>query len=220
MLLDSKPSVGDAALHAGVMGLRFAWCALALSASLFSAACSSSSPNGQPSAAQTATASTPAVPAEYAAGAKNLLGPSAEVLAFGDLALNGGNQILMIDPIPGGEGISSPGYRILRGAILEKRGDSWKEIFRCDERLSNEKGFLKGTPANPVSGWVFEFTQDPAIGLELKFAEIGLNANESETYVVRWNQNVERYECLDKESNRFLGERPALDDPVSRDLLR
>lgn len=226
MPFESKQSVGDAALNARPAASRFGWCALALSAVLFSAACSSSGPSGQPAAAQAAAASTPAVPAEYAAGAKNFLGPSAEVLAFGDLALNGGKQILGVDPTPGASSGASTEFDIVRAAILENQGDTWKEIFRCDERLTNEKGYLIGTPTSPLSAWQLEFTQDPSLGLELKFTEsaAGSNAasdaNHSATYVVRWNQKVERYECLDKKGDRFLGELPALGDPVPRNLLR
>jgi hypothetical protein len=67
-----------------------------------------------------------------------------------------------------------------------------------------------------------KFTQDPTDGLELTFAEAdgAPDANHSATYVVRWNQKVKRYECLDKKGDRFLGELPAVGEPVPRDLLR
>lgn len=187
-----------------------------------SAGCQSSAPGGDAAPAQSAAPFTPAAPAEYTAGAKNYLGPSAEVLAFGDLALNGGNEILVADPMPGTQERSSSEIRIVRAAILEKQGDTWQEIFRCDERLTNEKGFLAGTPTSPVPGWQLEFTQDPANGLELKFteAESASGGNHSETYVVRWNQKVKRYQCLDQKGDRFLGELPAVGEPIPRDLLR
>ncbi len=191
-------------------------------AAFFLASCQSSQPGGEAAPAQTAATATPAVPAEYTAGAKNYLGPSAEVLAFGDLAHNGGDQILVADPMPGAQEASSAEIRIVRAVVLEKQGDVWKEIFRCDERLTNEKGFLKGTPQSPVSGWQMEFRQDYANGLELKFTEANAasDSNHSATYVVRWNQKVERYQCLDQKGDRFLGELPALGDPVPRDLLK
>jgi len=186
--------------------------------------CPSSQPAGESAPAQPAAAQAPAVPPEYTAGAKNYLGPGAEVLTFGDLALNGGNQILVADPMPGAQESSSPEIRIVRAVILDKQGDNWKEIFRCDERLTNENGFLRGTPTSAVNGWQMGFTQDPTNGLELKFAPAATgsapDANHSATYVVRWNQKVKRYECLDKTGERFLGELPALGDPVPRDLLK
>jgi hypothetical protein len=193
------------------------YCACAV---LIVSGCQSSQPGAESPPAQTAAA--PVVPPEYTAGAQNYLGPSAGVLAFGDLALNGGNQILVIDPMPGTEPNSSPEIRIVRAVILDKQGDTWKEIFRCDERLTNEKGFLLGTPTSPASGWEMKFTQDPTDGLELTFAEAdgAPDANHSATYVVRWNQKVKRYECLDKKGDRFLGELPAVGEPVPRDLLR
>jgi hypothetical protein len=193
------------------------FCACAV---LIVSGCQSSQPGSEAPPSQ--AAAVPAVPPEYTAGAKNYLGPSAEVLAFGDLALNGGNQILVADPMPGTEASISPEVHIVRAVVLDKQGDTWKEIFRCDERLTNEKGFLLGAPTSPSSGWKMKFTQDPTLGLELTFAEAesASDANHSATYVVRWNQKVMRYECLDKKGDRFLGEVPAVGDPVPRDLLR
>lgn len=186
---------------------------------LFALGCRSNQSGGE-EAAQTAAPPSPTVPAEYVAGAKIYLGPSAEVLAFGDLALNGGDQILVADPMPGAQANSSPGILIVRAVVLEKQGDTWKEIFRCDERLTNEKGFLTGTPTSPVSGWRMEYRQDYANGLELKFTEAASDPNHSATYLVRWNQKVERYQSLDKTGDRFFGELPATDEPVPRDLQK
>ena len=195
-------------------------CAALLPAVVLPAGCGSSQSGGEEAPAQTAAAPTPAVPAEYTAGAKNYLGPSAEVLVFGDLALNGGNQILVADPMPGVQESSSQEITVVRAVILDKQGDTWKEIFRCDEHLTNQNGFLAGTPTSPVTGWRMEYEQDSAKGLELKFAEASSSANHSATYVVRWNPKVKRYECLDKKGERFLGELPVLGEPASRDLLK
>ncbi len=195
-------------------------CAALLPAAVLPAGCRSSQSGSEEAPAQTAATPTPAVPAEYTAGAKNYLGPSAEVLAFGDLALNGGNQILVADPMPGVQDNSSQGMNVVRAVILDKQGDSWKEIFRCDEHLANQNGFLAGTPTSPVTGWRMEYEQDSTRGLELRFAEASSGANRSATYVVRWNPKVKRYECLDRKGERFLGELPVLGESASRDLLQ
>ncbi len=194
-------------------------CAALLPAVALPAGCRSSQSGGEEVPAQTAAAPTPTVPAEYTAGAKNYLGPSAEVLVFGDLARNGGNQILVADPMPGVQESSSQGISVVRAVILDKQGDSWKEIFRCDEYLTNQNGFLAGTPTSPVTGWRMEYEQDSTRGLDLKFAEALSSANHSATYLVRWNPKVKRYECLDKKGERFLGELPDL-EPAYRGVLK
>ena len=181
--------------------------------------CGSGQSSGQRDAAKNAASSAPAIPPEYTAGAKNFFGPDAEVLTFGDLALNGGQQILVADPMPGPTSDSTLGITVKRAAILEKQDDEWKEIFRCDEHLSNEKGYLIGAPKGATNGWRMQYSQDPTDGLELKFTPVA-GVNQSATYIVRWNQKLERYDCLDKTGEKFLGELPLADEPPERELQR
>lgn len=206
---------GPIAIRAWRAAACFCLCAVVLSGG-----CRSNQPSSEGAAAQNPATAAPAAPEEYTAGAKNFFGPDAEVLAFGDLALDGGEQILVANPMPGAPRDASTGITVARAAILDKQGDRWKEIFRCDEYLTNEKGFLIGAPTSPADGWRMQYAQDATSGLELRFAEATAGANQSATYVVRWNPKVKRYECVDKKSGRFLGEMPSLEEPVPRELLR
>src|ERR1700733_4262696 len=88
---------------------------------------------------------------ELQAVAVQLLGSGAEVLASGDLAGNGQQQVLVINR----SGTQSTGSSVAfsRAAILEQRGSKWNEVLLCDEFLKNPKGFLAGTPLSQVTAW-------------------------------------------------------------------
>ena len=102
------------------------------------------------------------------------LGKQAEILALGDLARNGLEQLLVVNrfakALRGAAGLeNSPGIFITRAVILEKSNGKWTEILRCDEHLKNPNGYLGGSSAARVTGWRLEFRTDTKQGLEIKF---------------------------------------------------
>jgi hypothetical protein len=159
------------------------------------------------------------------------LGKQAEILAHGDLALNGGEQLFVVDRFPAGAPESKgeanpPPIFVTRAAVLEKDGGKWSEILRCDEHLKNPYGYLGGSPAARVTGWRLEFSQDAKEGLEMKFTPAerfdAVNVQTEErigpknvTYEVRWNKNAKRYQSFDQSHERYLSEVPSLETPQS-----
>jgi hypothetical protein len=161
--------------------------------------------------------------------AEAALGGRAEVLAHGDLARNGLEQILAVNRLKGapqagsGPQASMP-ILITRAAVIEKEGGKWTEVLRCDERLKNPVGYLGGSPAGRVSGWQLQFDPNTEQGLEMSFtpadADSGPRASGGDdppgrTVVVRWNTRVKRYQSLDQSHERYLNEIPTLETPQS-----
>ena len=156
------------------------------------------------------------------------LGKQAEILAHGDLARNGLEQVLAVNPFasPGNGSISSGSgsVSITRAAILQKVNGKWTELLRCDEHLKNQNGYLGGSPAGRISGWRLEFRTDTKQGLELKFTPAesesgeegsGMGAPGGQTVVVRWNARTKSYQSLDSTHEKFLSEAPTLETPQS-----
>jgi len=192
---------------------------------LLLAGCSSAQPeavknsplNGEPAAGVSETQQV----------AEAALGKSAKVLAHGDLARNGLEQILIAnqqatDP---GEPVGSAnpaGVLITRAVIVEKKDDQWTEILRCDEHLKNPRGYLGNSPKARVSGWRLEFDQDTNQGLEMKFRPADSETDRQPVgdgefpfnyILVRWNSKVKRYQSLDQSQGRYLTEIPTLETP-------
>jgi hypothetical protein len=175
----------------------------------------------------------PAEVAEQADEARGIaeasLGKQAEILAQGDLAQNGREQLLVINRFStgaaAGTGNENPSsILITRAAILEKNGDKWSEILLCDEHLKNPNGYLGGSPVARVNGWHLEIRRDTKQGLETHFTPAGREAGgdppgardpANRTVVVRWNTNVKRYQSLDQSHERYLDEAPSLETPQS-----
>jgi hypothetical protein len=172
--------------------------------------------------------SAPAVVPETQQVAEAVLGKQAEVLAHGDLARNGLEQILVVnrfekpthwDKGPG----SSSAIFVTRVVIVEKENDKWAEVLRCDEHLKNPRGYLGGSPAAPVTGWRLEFKPDTDQGLELRFTPAGTDEERSpynaeargRTIAIRWNTKAKRYQSLDQSHRGYLGEAPSLETPQS-----
>jgi hypothetical protein len=157
------------------------------------------------------------------------LGEQAEILAHGDLARNGLDQVLAVNPFASPKG-NSTGARdsgsllITRAAILQKSNGRWTELLRCDEHLKNQNGYLGGSPPGRINGWRLEFKTDTKQGLELKFTPAeresgeegsGEGAPGEQTVVVRWNARTKRYQSLDSTHENFLSEAPTLETPQS-----
>jgi hypothetical protein len=169
-----------------------------------------------------------AVSQEMQGVAEVALGKQAEVVAHGNLARNGLEQLLVVNRFGNaargniGSGNSSVIF-VTRAAVVEKNGDKWAEVLRCDEHLKNPRGYLGGSPSAPVTGWQLEFDPDTQRGLELRFtpAEAGQerssNAAEAgnRTIAVRWNTKAKRYQSLDRSHEGYLGEAPTLETPQS-----
>ncbi|HEV2522618.1 MAG TPA: hypothetical protein VGT24_09585 [Candidatus Acidoferrales bacterium] len=152
------------------------------------------------------------------------LGKQSEILAQGDLAQNGREQLLVVNRFSkgasgAGAGNTQPIF-VTRAAIFEKTDGKWSEILRCDEHLKNPHGYLGGVPSARVAGWRLEYGQDATKGIEMRFtpedgAAGGQESNARETagstVVVRWNAGSKRYQSLDRSHARFLAELPALE---------
>jgi hypothetical protein len=168
-------------------------------------------------AGSSAVPATPAVPTDMQAAAEKSLGAETDVLLFGDLSKTGPEQVLAVNKIKALPPGVPRGNVITRAVILEKEGDSWKEILRCDEHLENPKGFLGGTPLAPVNGWRMQAEQDPIKGLLLYFTPLQAPKGGYAVPVeVRWNAKAKRYQSMDRSFENFLGELPALETPESQ----
>jgi hypothetical protein len=184
----------------------------------------------QPSAAEVKAAAERADVADEARGvAEAVLGKQAEILARGDLALNGREQLLVVNRISkqaGSGGGANSSILVTRAAVLEQNGGKWSEVLLCDEHLKNPNGYLGGSPVGRINDWQLEFSQDAKDGLEMKFSPAdpsdGLNAQTGEQvgpergkFDVRWNKNAKRYQSFDQSHERYLSEVPSLETPQS-----
>jgi hypothetical protein len=168
--------------------------------------------------AQLETAAPPAepeMPPEIAAVASTVLGRSAEVVAFGDLAHNGRQQVLVANTVAANKAES--GVRFTRAAVLERAGAKWSEVLRCDEYLKNPNGFLGGSPLEPVTSWRLELSkQSGNQERELRFTPLRDSGKASMPAVsVRWNPAANRYQSVDPQTGQFLAEVSVLQTPVS-----
>jgi hypothetical protein len=163
--------------------------------------------------------------------AEATLGKQAEILARGNLALNGREQLLVVNRFTTGAPASKGGANplpifVTRAAILEKNGDKWSEVLLCDEHLKNPNGYLGGSPAGRITGWRLAYNQDTKEGLEMKFTpaerfdDTNVNSDQSSgqtfpTLDVRWNESAKRYQSFDQSHERYLSEVPSLETPQS-----
>jgi hypothetical protein len=162
----------------------------------------------------------PAVPEDIFSAAAGALSSEVEVLAWGDLALNGRQQILAINRL-NKAGLSTGSAAVFtRLAILENDGKQWKEILLCDEHLKNPNGFLGGTPTAAVSQWRMQFEKNPTKGLLLFLTPFNQGpAVRNVAIEIRWNPEVKRYQAMDANYETFIGENPALEE-IHRELIR
>jgi hypothetical protein len=201
-------------------------CKVAAGAMILLAGCQ---PSQQPKLS-VRTQDAAALAAELSQVAVSVLGNQAEVVAHGDLARNGKEQLLIMNRLqPTSPPPSSPlpkrkpEIHITQAAILEKDGAKWTEVLHGDEHLKNPNGYLVRGQATT---WNFEFNLDGQRGLELRFTsadrfDVGdahtgrkLEAG-MPTFVVRWNDKVKRYQSFDSTEAKFLSEIPMLETPQS-----
>jgi hypothetical protein len=153
----------------------------------------------------------PEVPADVQGAAEALLGSETKVLAFGDLAKTGKQQLLAANLVPKTPKNEITGTIVTRAVIAENDNGQWAELFRGDEYLKNAKGYLGLTPLAPVSGWRVQFEQDPVLGLTLYMTPVtGMEDKHVLPIGVRWNPKNKRYQSLDRTYEQFLLESPSL----------
>jgi hypothetical protein len=190
---------------AKVAGTLFAAAAL-----LTVAGCGLSQP--QSSTAQTgAKATEPAIPDDIQSAADAFLGKETTVLTFGDLAKTGKRQLLAANVVPKTPKNSLPGTIVTRAVLAEESNGGWHELVRCDEHLKNEKGYLGGSPLEPVAGWRVQFEQNAVEGFHLYLTPVkGTDDAHVLPLAVRWNPAVKRYQTLDRNYEHFVPEAASL----------
>jgi hypothetical protein len=174
-------------------------------ATIWTAGCDSS----QTSSSSTPAAKPvgPAVPEDVQAAADAFLGKETTVLVFGDLAKTGSRQMLAANVVPKTPKNNLPGTIVTRAVLAEESSGSWHELVRCDEHLKNEKGYLGGSPIDPVAGWKVQFEQNAIEGFHLYLTPVKGNDDPHVLpLAVRWNPAVKRYQTLDRNYEHFLTE--------------
>lgn len=155
----------------------------------------------------------PAIPEDIAAVARGALGSEAEVLAWGDLALTGQQQVLAINRLIKPPSEQVPGILLTRLAVLGNDGGKWNEVMLCDEHLKNTNGYLGGTPTASVSAWRLQYEKNPKLGLLLFFIPFKQGPEvRDQTIEVRWNPEAKRYQAMDATYTIFIGETPQLEE--------
>lgn len=181
-----------------------------LGGALLPAGCGSE-PAPKPTEPVAAKPAEPEVPADVQAAADSLLGSETKVLAYGDLAKTGKQQLLAANLVPKTPKDNITGTIVTRTVIAENDNAQWAELFRGDEHLKNAKGYLGMTPIAPVSGWRLQFEQDPVQGLTLYLTPVtGMDDKHVLPIAVRWNPKTKRYQSLDRTYEQFLMESPSL----------
>ena len=171
--------------------------------------CGSSST--QPGATAAAKPVEPAVPDDVQAAASAFLGKETTVLVYGDLAKTGTRQLLAANVVPKTPKNTLPGTIVTRAVLAEDSGGSWHELVRCDEHLKNEKGYLAGSPIEPVAGWRVQFEKNDIEGFHLYLTPVkGMEDQHVLPLAIRWNPAVKRYQSLDRNYEHFVPEAPSL----------
>lgn len=193
---------------------NFSILAIGIALAACTACGSQPAPNSSSGAAASTAAPAPAVPPEIQDAATAILGNEAEVLAHGDLARSGKDQILVINRLhKPGQGVVA-GTLLTRLTIIENDDGKWKQVLLCDEHLKNPQGFLGGAPIQDVAVWRLQYEQNPDKGLLLFFTPYSQKPTDNPiTTEVAWNPKVKRYQAMDRTYTRFQGENPMLEDP-------
>lgn len=190
---------------------------LIMAASALLIGCSSEGP--KPAAQAESKPAEPAFPQEVKDAAQALLGSEAQVLLYGDLANTKKQQVLAANVVPNTPKSVVAGTVVTRAVLAENLDGKWVEVFRADEYLKNQKGFLGLTPLQAVTGWKLQHEQSAEKGLTLYFTPIKAGSNEKLLPIaVQWNPAVKRYQSLDLHYEHFLSEAPSLESP--RSVLR
>jgi len=185
--------------------------ALFVAAALGVGAGCGSSPTESSTTQSAAKPAQPAIPEEVQSAADAFLGKETTVLIFGDLAKTGKRQLLAANVVPKTPKNNLPGTIVTRAVLAEESNGSWHELVRCDEHLKNEKGYLGGSPLEPVAGWRVQFEQSSVEGFHLYLTPVkGTDDVHVLALAVRWNPAVKRYQTLDRNYEHFLPEATSL----------
>jgi hypothetical protein len=197
---------------------------------LFLAGCQTAPPVPPAENKPAAEMETAKVVDEARAAAEASLGKQAEILARGNLAQNGLEQVLVVNRVSEDardgqpQDTSSSAILVTRAAVLQRDGGRWSQVLLCDEHLKNPYGYLGGSHAAHAAGWRLQYRQGGAAGLEMRFTAAGRtgsgNAGEDPesggaAFDVRWNKNAKRYQSYDQSHERYLSEIPSLETPQS-----
>jgi hypothetical protein len=128
-------------------------------------------------------------------------------------------QMLAANVVPNTPKSTVAGTVVTRAVIAENVNGKWTELFRADEYLKNQKGYLGLTPLQAVTGWRLQYENSPEKGLSLYFTPIKQGSSEKTLPIaVKWNPATKRYQSMDLSYEHFLGEAPSLENP--RSMLR
>src|SRR5579871_6006283 len=111
------------------------------------------------------------------AAAEASLGKQAEILARGNLAQNGLEQVLVVnraskdarDAQASPQDAHSSAILVTLAAVLQRDGGKWSQFLLCDEHLKNPYGYLGGSHAAHAAGWRLQYRQEQDQGLEMRF---------------------------------------------------
>ncbi|HEV2205073.1 MAG TPA: hypothetical protein VGR36_00950 [Candidatus Acidoferrales bacterium] len=177
--------------------------------------CASCGNSQAPAKTEAAAPVAPQAPENIQKAAENDLGSESDVIVWGDLAMNGKTQALVVNRLKVMPKTATPGLLVSRASVIENDDGKWKEIFRCDEHLENPKGYLGRQPIAEVGTWRLQYEQDPKKGLQMYFTPLNQPAGGYiQTLGVRWNPEVKRYETMDQSYEHFLTEQPTLEIPT------
>ncbi len=185
----------------GRAGLACLLCACA-----FAMACGGPASNSAAGGEQK-TSGASGVPDDIAAVAHGALGPDGEALAWGDLSMDGRQQVLVVNRLAGAPSTQGDGILVTRMTVVENTSGGWAQILMCDEHLKNGKGYLIGSPGEAISRWKLSFVKDPVKGLILSLTPMGDGSDAlGRTLHIRWNPEAMRYQALEPDSDKFSGE--------------
>jgi hypothetical protein len=187
-------------------------CPALLASALIFVGCGSETP--KPAADASTKAAEPAVPPDVQSAATALLGSEVQVLAYGDLAKNGMQQMLAANVLPNTPKSVVAGTVVTRAVVAQDDNGQWTELLRVDEFMKNQKGYLALTPLQSVSAWRLQYENRPDKGLTLYLTPIKQGSNEKTLPIaVRWNPETKRYQSMDPSYSHFLNEAPSLTSP-------
>jgi hypothetical protein len=199
-------------------GISLSFCLSIFSFAFLFGGCSDA-PASKPATQTEAKPAEPAIPEDVQQAANTLLGSETQVLAFGDLAKTGKQELLAANVLPKTPTSTVAGTVVSRFTVAEKKDDGkWLELLHGDEHLKNNKGYLALTPLESISSWKLQFEQDSTKGLVLYLTPVKANSMHSLPIGIRWNPATKRYQSLDQSYQNFLLEAPSLDSP--RSVLR
>ncbi len=157
-----------------------------------------------------------AIPQDVQDAANALLGSDTQILLYGDLAKNGQKQMLAANVVPNTPKSTVAGTVVTRAIIAENVDGKWTELFRADEYLKNQKGYLALTPLQSVTGWKLQYENSPDKGVSLYFTPVQKGTTEKTLPIaVRWNPEQKRYQSMDMSYQHFLNEAPSIGSPRS-----